>query len=455
MDLNFLRNLRLRNLFEPLAQSPTMPQPGVMANDPMQPPQAQNGLYNVAERMAQLYTPETAANDRYNEMIGKYPNQPKVGTGRKIAGVGLAALADFAGDSNKGKFVFDEITGKNKYATDVAAWKNQVDPLEKAADNERASNTNKQNMAHQQIADELRKQAQDETAKKNDAAAAVAKQRADAYEFKARNPNLKFNFSGPTVMVTDPTTGKVSDTKIPTGSLSDADKAALDQKNDLAKIEAQGKNQQTVAETRGWKIGTIPDPNDPSKQIGVRYNEITGETVPIKVNGQATTITPTGAGAKPNADLDAIQQKTRDTLSALDELLDDKTDTLKDNTKMAIGASRMLGTQFLPATNARATDAAIKRLKSMLIIDLVGQMKTQSRTGATGFGQLSVKELGVLENAASKLDPSLDEKTFEDELKRIKQHLKKILQPKDGLTPTNTIKKPTAQELIQKYGGGI
>lgn len=462
MDLNFLRNLRLGNIFDPMAQqaqSPTFQQSGTMSTEPM-PQQAPNaGLYNVADRMSQLYTPETGANDRFNQMLDQYPQERPISGKRKLAGVGLAALADFAGGGDKGKFTYDEITGKNQQREDLVNWKNQITPAQQAADNERATNTSRQNLAHQQIADELRQQAQDEIAKKNTAAAAISQQRADAYTLKSTKPDFKFDFKGPTVMVTDPATGKITDSKIPTGSLTDADKIALQQNNAMQRIEAQGKNQNTVSETRGWKIGTVPDPNDPSKQIGIQYNEITGETKPLKFNGQATTITPSsgaGANGKQAANIEDIQQKTRETLSALDELLDPKTDKLRPEITGAVGASRIYNAPFgytLPGSQTKASDAAINRLKSMLTIEILGEMKAQSRTGATGFGQLSVKELNVLESAASKLDPSLDEKTFEAELKRIKKYLERVLQPADGFNPTTTVKKRTAQEMIAHYGG--
>ena len=48
--------------------------------------------------------------------------------------------------------------------------------------------------------------------------------------------------------------------------------------------------------------------------------------------------------------------------------------------------------------------AAINNLKGMLTIDQLLELKRQSRTGATGFGALSERELSVIENAASRLN---------------------------------------------------
>jgi hypothetical protein len=462
MDMNFLKNLRLQQIFSGMqspdptqnstfAQQPPNMAGGMPPNDPNPQP---TGLYDVGKRMSELYTPDMTAENRFNEMANNFPTQPESSKKRKLGAVALASLSDITGN-NKGQSIFDEVTGKNQNKEDIANWKTQITPIQQAADNERATNSNARTMAHQQIADELRNRAQDELAAKNHAAAAISQQRADAYTLKATKPDFKFDFKGPTIMVADPTTGKITDTKIPTGSLTDADKIALQQTNAMARIDETGKNANTVADTRGWKIGTIPDPNDPTKQIGVRYNEATGDVQPIKVNGQNTTVT-AGNGKPPVDTQQAVKQKAQETLDALNEIIDPTTGKLKPEMEGAIGKSRLYNAPFgmtMYGGQTRASDAAIKRLKNMLTIELLGEMKAQSRTGATGFGQLSVKELQVLESAASKIDPTLDEGTFTAELNRISEKLKKILQPANGLTPTTTIKKPTAQELIAKYGG--
>lgn len=445
--MNFLP-LRLKQIFDSMNQNSESPSPFNPTSYNPPPVDPNQGLNTIATNM---YTPETKSIDRFNQMVDDFPTQPKPSFGRRLGAGALAATADIFGNGG-GKNIWDEMSGNNDYKKNVDNWKTQIGPVEQAANIERQTNANERMVNHQQISDRLKEEAQAAKIKGDEVKNKIAQQKADAYEFKARNPGMKFDFTGPKVKVLDPTSGKITVTEFDTGNLSETDKINLQQQGKMEQIDAQGKNANTVAETRGWKIGTIPNPDDPTKQIGVRYNEITGETVPIKVNGQATTITPTNANAKPVANNDAIQQKTRDTLAALDELLDDK-GKLRPEITPSVGASRMFGMQFLPATQAKAGDAAIKRLKSMLTIELLGEMKAQSRTGATGFGQLSVKELNVLESAASKLDPSLDEGTFEKELNRIKEYLKKVLQPKDGLTDTTTVKKPTAQELIRKYGG--
>ena len=55
-------------------------------------------------------------------------------------------------------------------------------------------------------------------------------------------------------------------------------------------------------------------------------------------------------------------------------------------------------------TQAANKLAALNRLRSRLLVDLIAEMKTQSQTGATGFGQLSEKEGEILTAASGQLD---------------------------------------------------
>jgi hypothetical protein len=56
-------------------------------------------------------------------------------------------------------------------------------------------------------------------------------------------------------------------------------------------------------------------------------------------------------------------------------------------------------------TEGRVLDNAIKAINSTKTIDLITQMKQQSKTGATGFGSVTEKELDLLQSDIVKLDP--------------------------------------------------
>lgn len=72
-------------------------------------------------------------------------------------------------------------------------------------------------------------------------------------------------------------------------------------------------------------------------------------------------------------------------------------------------------------------EANYEYITSKNIVSLINEMKSQSRTGATGFGQLNREELKVLMNASQKLRKGLDEKTAAKYLNEMKHSFQKIL----------------------------
>jgi hypothetical protein len=94
----------------------------------------------------------------------------------------------------------------------------------------------------------------------------------------------------------------------------------------------------------------------------------------------------------------------------------------------AIGGSRLMGAQLVPGTGAYNAQAAVDRLRARLVTDLMAELKSQSRTGATGFGQLNLQELKIIQDSAAKLDPGQSEEAFQTELQKIRSRLQLILQ---------------------------
>src|SRR5678815_1737632 len=345
---NFLQMLRLKNIFEPQLGNdlpsqggfggnmtgfpegfgPTPPPPPMFNQPPVavQPPgtsmsapmPAQSPSDRVAQEMARLYTPETAMTDKFNELIGNYPQQQDYQPSmlRRIGG----ALTAVGGSFDRGSFRFNPNSvqaGMNlmnePYNKKINDWKNQITPAYQGASMERQNNANERTMAYQTVSQQLRAEADEARAAKNEKDAAIRQQRADVYEFKARNPNLKLVFpKGGFVQAFDPGSGKVTNLTdaqgkpIPTGTLTESDKMSMGQENALERIEATGGQQreteklrqtgrQDVAETRGWKLG-----KDEETGKSILYNEITGETKPInaKSGGNVTPAPRPGAGGK-------------------------------------------------------------------------------------------------------------------------------------------------------------
>lgn len=285
--------------------------------------------YDAGARMRELYQPETAASERYDELLGQYPtrmdNEPS-----KLRRIGSAIIALGQSMGPQGFRNFRPGAGmeaglefmNRPYTEKLGDWRNQIGPAAQAATLERTNNTNERMFANQTVTREQADSKLEQKTKNDEEKNRIAADRAEVYRLKSLMPNFRFDFSGPTVLVANPQTGKVEDTKISTGSMSDADKIALQQENSLERIGAAGAesretenlrqtNREGMAETRGWKVGSIPDPMDPSKQIGVQYNEITGEIKPIQFNGQQTPITKVGTGGSSGAGKTELPTQTK------------------------------------------------------------------------------------------------------------------------------------------------
>jgi hypothetical protein len=149
------------------------------------------------------------------------------------------------------------------------------------------------------------------------------------------------------------------------------------------------------------------------------------------------------AAAEKKADKEEAEARQQNTLSDIaDETIDsidqlivkDKQGNptgLAEGTKYIVGGLRLpalvAGSGFIP--KATAAKAAFDNLKSRLVIDLIAEMKSQSKTGATGFGQLNEGERQTLEHSIGRLDTAQDEKTFYTELLRIREKIAKIKMP--------------------------
>lgn len=142
-----------------------------------------------------------------------------------------------------------------------------------------------------------------------------------------------------------------------------------------------------------------------------------------------------------------------DTSSALDELIDPQ-GNLKSGVGGAVGFDRLRS--VIPGTSAADAKARIDRLQSRLTIDLLGEMKRQSRTGASGFGALSEKELAVLQNAAARLGTSQSDESFRQALVDIRKQLMGMRQRASGGAPSpgGTPQKETPEQRIQRLLGG-
>ena len=80
----------------------------------------------------------------------------------------------------------------------------------------------------------------------------------------------------------------------------------------------------------------------------------------------------------------------------------------------------------VPGTSKVNWDANVSKLTAQQLLDKIGEMKSQSATGATGFGQLAVKEFERLADAATALKKGLPKEDAQRYLNEIKNGMQKI-----------------------------
>jgi len=306
---NFFRNgldmLRMKNIFQP--ESPTYPSPmgGMGGGMPPELPNipVQSGLpmqqseFDVTQRMKELYQPQSVASDRFNQMMTDQPKWEKPGFWRSAA----AALSAFGPGGHETGFK----VASEPYTRKMTDWKAGIEPAYQSANLERQENINARQLAHNTLQSEVTSRRNEQTAKNQDVQNKIRQQRADAYDYRVRNPNLKFDFNGPRVRIMDPATGKITETSWESKDFTPQEKLELEQKNAIARIQETGKQAREtettrqegrtdIAETRGWKPYTDKDGNV------FMYNEITGETRDRSQSPVGTpTPRPSGASARP------------------------------------------------------------------------------------------------------------------------------------------------------------
>lgn len=82
--------------------------------------------------------------------------------------------------------------------------------------------------------------------------------------------------------------------------------------------------------------------------------------------------------------------------------------------KTLLGASVQATSSAIPWSDSKALANLVATLNSGKTLETLRELKTQSRTGATGFGALSEKELNVVEAKIRTLDPT--DKNFRENL---------------------------------------
>lgn len=139
---------------------------------------------------------------------------------------------------------------------------------------------------------------------------------------------------------------------------------------------------------------------------------------------------------------DFIKGNSEDILSTIGEIRGENDENMK-----YFGMFGGLPTEVAPSTLAgeygprKNWEVNIDKLLSGKIVELITDMKQASKTGATGFGQLNLEELRVLQNASTALKRGLAPEDAARYLKQIEDIQKRVL----GGVPTQSVQ-PTQQQ---------
>lgn len=148
--------------------------------------------------------------------------------------------------------------------------------------------------------------------------------------------------------------------------------------------------------------------------------------------------------------LGSMQAYGDDILSVINNLVDEQ-GNLKKPIAGVVGNVEGAIPNMLRGEQGQTALADIDRLQGLLDINKLSEMKAQSRTGASGFGVLSEKELGVLESAASTLrNRRQSEAAYATELKRIRDA---ILAGRMGNGSTTAVVNPGNLGNVPPQGG--
>lgn len=195
------------------------------------------------------------------------------------------------------------------------------------------------------------------------------------------------------------------------GSKYMAARTAADERSTAAEASRQAADER-AAQERDLRRDLAADQNSLRRDLGGATAAGAAETRGLRNDLLRTQV---DAATQKRTDADAATARARqnavkassDTVDVIKQLADIGPDgklTLKSGTESLFGARNPLAQYYGEGANAKS---ALDRLKSRVVLDLISEMKQQSKTGATGFGAMNERELGTLESGASQLGHSM------------------------------------------------
>lgn len=113
-------------------------------------------------------------------------------------------------------------------------------------------------------------------------------------------------------------------------------------------------------------------------------------------------------------------------------------------------------TKGIPMTPAKNLSADLETIKALLGFEQLGEMKNQSRAGASGLGALSDREMSLLTAARANLDQAQDPDQLRERLNEVKTHFSNWLKMEEGINPYSSNQSGGAGMIrFQDSQGGI
>jgi hypothetical protein len=156
------------------------------------------------------------------------------------------------------------------------------------------------------------------------------------------------------------------------------------------------------------------------------------QQAPVTITKGVTAV-PTEASkikAKEEADKQAakIEEDTRaaetlvsgvDNIRSVRNLIEETRNLVKPTTTGVLGKVFSIG-----STEARSLENKNRQIQSNAVFEELAKLKSQSKTGATGFGALNLEELRTIQNKAGALDPMSPD--YQRDLQKIDDYFAKI-----------------------------
>jgi hypothetical protein len=251
-------------------------------------------IEDLVKMTNQVYTPQTRAGDRYNDLLDNMPERNKPGLLRA-----LTAGATAFGANAKGMDIqnISDRVMYSPYIRDMAEWKEKTGPYQQAAQLENTSNANERQLAGNLVNNWTTGERNAETARYNDDRNRIAESRAQSERIRAQAYALKqqqwtIKFDGDRMIGFNPQNPGVPVDLGPSSGMDERDKLIL-----------MGTNQMNVVNANNTAAAARTDANNVAAQARV---ETAGKNA---VTTKQTVPGANPATAKPPAQLSPTQQK--------------------------------------------------------------------------------------------------------------------------------------------------